>query len=187
MTRAHLTWHTEQFGELKALEPTPECLLSHAEWLAKSYNEPFNADMMGNETLSIAADVIAYYESGQREGRRMFLLFVNDELVGDADFRNFFSGGAEFAIAIGARGWQGKNLGTNFGIMLHSFAFDALKLDTIIAAIIPKNVGSLRMFEKLGYTRDLDNRFREHLEDDGDVCVFLNSAQFSKVRSGYPR
>lgn len=178
MSRTKLTWIVPHLGELKAVEPSVESLEPYSEWLADSYNEPFNADMMGNETICTARDVTDYYASGQSEGRRMFLLFVNDEIVGDADFRNFFSGGAEFAIAIGAREWQGKNLGTLFGIMLHDFIFDTIKLENVIAAIIPKNAGSLRMFEKLGYERDIDGKFYHHLEDKNDVCVFLTRPKF---------
>jgi RimJ/RimL family protein N-acetyltransferase len=181
VVRCSVEWDVPGLGVLTAVQADPEVLEPHLSWLAGAYNEPFNFEMMGNECLSSKDSVREYYEHGWKNSSLMFLLFLNGELVGDADFRNFFEKGAEFAIAIGARSAQGKGLGTRFGIMLHGFAFENCGLETVLVAILHKNTGSLRLFEKLGYERDVEREFVHRLEDETDVCMFLSKPRFADL------
>ena len=74
---------------LSALEPTDDELRRAAPVLAAAYNDSHNRVMMGHdEEPHSAGDVVAYYEQLRIEGGRPFLLYMNDVLVGDADFRN---------------------------------------------------------------------------------------------------
>src|SRR6185503_8772191 len=149
MSRYQIEWDT-----LAALEPTREELATHAPALADAYNDPANAELMGHEEPISAAEVIQNYTEGLKKGMRAFLLFDAGTLVGDADLRGVNRGRAEFAFMIAAPSAQGKGLGTRFAIMVHDFGFRELELRRIYASVVPHNVASLRVFEKLGYIVD---------------------------------
>jgi RimJ/RimL family protein N-acetyltransferase len=167
-----------RWGPLSLIEPTDEEVRTYAARLAADYNEPVNRALMTNETEMSEADVVEMFGEMRAEGGRPFLLFDDEALVGDCDFREVDSAGgsAEFAIMIGPRGSQGRGLGTRFGIIAHAVAFGPLGLRRVYAAIRPENAGSLRMFEKLGYARDDGAEARRYAEASDDVCMSIDEA-----------
>ena len=175
----------ERGGEtLTALEPTDDELRRAAPDLAASYNDSHNRVMMGHgDEPHSAADVIAYYEELRTEGGRPFLLYVEGALMGDADFRNIEEATGEFAIMIGGRASQGRGLGTRFALMLHRFGFDLLGLERIYITVIPANVASRRLFEKLGYQLDDSAEARELADEETDVAMSLARSAFDRARS----
>ena len=67
------------------------------------------------------------------------MLYVDGQLVGDADLRHIETDRAEFAIMIGARDTQGQGLGTLLSVLIHAFAFETLKLSAVYLTIVPHN------------------------------------------------
>jgi RimJ/RimL family protein N-acetyltransferase len=185
MTKAPL-WAVEwKEGEetLTAIEPTTEELGRAAPELAAFYNDSHNRAMMAHETDAYtAADVIAYYRQLRAEAGRPFLLFQGGLLMGDADFRNLEGRTGEFAIMIGGRATQGRGLGTRFGLMLHVFGFAVLGLERIYISVIPANIASRRLFEKLGYQLDDSPEAREFIDEESDLTMSLARATFEQAR-----
>jgi RimJ/RimL family protein N-acetyltransferase len=175
---------TTNVGRLVALEPEPAEVDAHAAALAAGYNDPANAALMGHTAPIPPEDVSESYEAMRDEGARLFLLFVDDELVGDADLRGLEDGAAEFAFMIAATGQQGKGLGTKFAAMVHAFGFGALGLSTIYASVVPRNTASRRVFEKLGYVLDDSPAARAFADEPGDVVLAIDRATFARENAG---
>jgi RimJ/RimL family protein N-acetyltransferase len=117
------------------------------------------------------------------EGARQFLLFLDGKLAGDADLRGIAVGTAEFAFMIGARDQQGKGLGTKFALMIHAFAFQWLGLRRVYASIVPHNVASRRVFEKLGYTLDDGAEARGYADEPGDIVMGIDRTAFERAHA----
>jgi RimJ/RimL family protein N-acetyltransferase len=174
---------TTNVGRLVALEPEPSEVDAHAAALAAGYNDPANAALMGH-TAAIAPDEVAEsYEAMRDEGARLFLVFLDDALVGDADLRGLADGAAEFAFMIAAPGQQGKGLGTKLATMISAFGFHALGLHTIYASVVPHNTASRRVFEKLGYVQDDSPAARAFADEPGDLVFAIDRANFERVNA----
>ncbi len=179
--RFELEWSTP-VGALLAREPMPDEVSAYAAPLALAYNEPRNALLLGHTELLGESDVIEHYETRAARGDRLFHLFRDGALCGDADLRNIdrASGIAEFAFLIASPDVQGKGLGTRFATMVHAAAFGRLAITRVYASVIPQNVASRRVFEKLGYQPDTSPAARA-FADDGDVTLSIDRATFDRV------
>ena len=163
---------------LRAIEPTPEEVARHAPELAIAYNHPANATLMGHADEISEDEIIEHYADMEADGAHQFLLFRDDVFVGDADLRGIRDGSAEFAFMIAAPSVQGKGLGTRFALMIHAFGFRQLGLDRIYASVVPENVASRRVFEKLGYVADDSETARSYADEPGDVTLVLDRTTF---------
>lgn len=178
-----IDWVTSS-GKLLAREPTPAEVAAHAPALAAAYNDPHNAAQLGHGEPFEASEVVAHYQAMQAEGARMFLLFVDGQFAGDADFRGIGDGAAEFAFLVAARASQGKGLGTRFAILLHAFAFAQLGLHHLYASVSPGNTASRRVFEKLGFSVDDSATARAFADAPDDVVVSIDRATFQRLHGG---
>lgn len=175
-----IDWQTEG---LWAIEPALDEVRAHAGELAVGYNEPRNASLMGH-TDSISPDeVVEHYADMADEGARQFLLFAGGALAGDADLRGFHDGACEFAFMIGTPAAQGKGLGTRFATMIYAFAFGELGLARVYASVIPENVASKRVFEKLGCVLDDSPAARAFADEPGDLVMAIDRATFQRVNA----
>lgn len=178
--RVRIDWTTDA-GRLAAIEPSPREIATHASALAAGYNDPVNAPLMGHAEPLTEGEVVEHYQEMVDEGARAFLLFCDDQLVGDADLRGIDDGAAEFAFMIAAPNLQGKGLGTRFALMIHAFGFGALGLQRIYASVVPHNTASRRVFEKLGYGEDPTAAARAFADEPDDVVLSIDRATFERV------
>jgi RimJ/RimL family protein N-acetyltransferase len=178
--RYRIDWTTSA-GVFMALEPTPEELREHAAELARGYNDPVNASLMGHSAALDVEDVVESYADLIADGGRAFLAFVDGVLVGDADLRGIRDGGAEFAFMIAARAVQGKGVGTRVATMLAKFGFAIVGLERIYASIVPANVASRRVFEKLGFWLDDSPAAREFADEPGDLVMAIDRLAFERL------
>ena len=111
------------------------------------------------------------------------LLVVDGALAGDADLRGIEDGAAEFAFMIGAPTSQGKGLGTRFATMIYAFAFDQLQLHHVYASVVPENVASKRVFEKLGCTVDDRAAARAYADEPGDLVLSIDRETFHRINA----
>jgi RimJ/RimL family protein N-acetyltransferase len=151
---------------------TPEDVTPYATALADAYN--LNATMLGNTQPMTVEDVVEHYAALQPPAAYPFVLLADGQLAGDGDLRGIAGGTGEFAFLIAAPSAQGKGLGTRFAIMVHAFAFRHLGLDRLYASVIPANIASLRVFEKLGYIVDDQAAYG----DVGDIVLAIDRATF---------
>jgi RimJ/RimL family protein N-acetyltransferase len=168
---------------LEAHEPTAAEVDAAAAHLSAWYNEEHNRAMMSHAELLDPGDVREHYANVWQEGGRNFLLYADGRLMGDADLRHVdtTTRTAEFAIMIGERNVQGRGYGTRFALMLHALAFAALGLARIYVTIIPQNRGSLRLFEKLGYQRDVSPAARSYIDEEDDVTLSFGRDDFHRI------
>ncbi|HET7505548.1 MAG TPA: GNAT family N-acetyltransferase [Kofleriaceae bacterium] len=177
-----ITWPTAA-GQLVAIEPTLDEVAHHAPTLAAAYNDPRNAPLLGHTEAMSEDDVIAHYASVAQRGGRNFLILRDGALAGDADLRNPSGGAAEFAFLVAEVSAQGRGLGTRMAIMLHAFAFAALGLERVYASILPANVASRRVFEKLGYAVDTSPAARAFADEPGDITMRVDRAAFERTHA----
>lgn len=177
--RYQIEWPTAA-GALAALEPSLEEVEPVAARLAVAYNDPHNAPLLGHTAELSPADVLDHYRALAEGGGRSFLLYRDGALAGDGDLRGIEGGAAELAFLIADPAAQGKGLGTRFAIMIHALAFGPLALERIYASVIPANIGSRRVFEKLGYGVDESEQARA-FGDDGDVVLSIDRAAFARA------
>jgi RimJ/RimL family protein N-acetyltransferase len=175
VTRHAITWN-----ELSAIEPTIDEVHTHAASLARAYNDPRNAPLLGHTAVISQAEVVEIYETMVAGGGRPFLLFRHGAFAGDGDLRGITDGRAEFAFLVASPDAQGQGLGTRFATMIHAFAFDTLGLSGVYASVIPANVASRRVFEKLGYT-EVTGKAAHDYGDEGDVVLALERTRFAAV------
>jgi len=177
-----ISWSTA-VGKLVAIEPRPDELVQHAPALAAAYNDPHNALLLGHAEDVDEDDVIDHYEDVADAGGRNFLVFLDRELIGDGDLRKVGRGAAEFAFLVASPAAQGKGLGTRIATMIHAFGFSRLGLDRIYASIIPDNVASRRVFDKLGYRVDASPAARAYADEPGDVTMVIERATFERLHA----
>lgn len=116
-------------------------------------------------------------------GDHPFLLERDGELMGDADFRKVHGREAEFAILIGQRVQQSRGLGTRYAEMLHVAALRVFRLERVYATIIPTNIASRRMLEKLGYQVDRSPRAISFADAEDDIAMSIDLAQFERAHA----
>jgi len=167
---------------LEAIEPTLAEVRRASRRLAMYYNDDHNRTMMAHDHRMSPSEVVAHYQELRATMGHPFLLRQSGEMVGDADVRNIADGAAEIAILIGARGQQGRGLGTRFAVMIHAFAFRTLELARIYISLIPANVASRRLFEKLGYTLDDSPQARAFIDEASDLTMSLDRPSFESAR-----
>jgi RimJ/RimL family protein N-acetyltransferase len=177
--RFRIDWQTG-VGHFAAIEPTLDEVADHAAQLAAGYNDPRNAELLGHTEPLSDDEVIDHYDASIEEGVRSFLLFVDGALVGDGDLRGMHDGAAEFAFMIAAPTLQGKGLGTRFAVMLHAFGFAQLSLSRIYASVVPNNVASRRVFEKVGYRLDDGPEARSYADEPGDITLVIDRETFAR-------
>jgi RimJ/RimL family protein N-acetyltransferase len=166
---------------LSAIEPTETEVEEHAAALAAAYNDAHNRAMLTNTAEMSRAEVIAHYAKLASSGSHPFLLYRNEALTGDADFRRIETGRAEFTIMVAARSAQGKGLGTRYGLMLHKLAFWELGLARVYITLVRENTASRRLFEKLGYTLDTSPEARAFADAPTDVSMSLGRLELEKI------
>jgi RimJ/RimL family protein N-acetyltransferase len=175
---------SDEAGGLSAVEPAPEEIRVASPLLASYYNDEHNRRMLDHQALLSTEDVVACYADLRRAGGRPLLLHRAGTLMGDADVRRIETraGAArktgELAIMMGARAAQGRGLGTRYAIMLHAFAFQVLAIDRAYVSIIPGNVASRRLFDKLGYAVDDSPAARAFIDEASDVTMSVERAGF---------
>lgn len=167
--------------KLRAFEPTLAEVLAAAPLLAAFYNDSHNSAMLTNTCELTVSEVVEMFQSMRAAGDRPFLLEQDGELMGDADFRHVDGVEAEFAILIGPRGQQSRGLGTRYAAMMHVAAFRVLGLERIYGAVIPANIASRRMLEKLGYQVDQSQHAASFAEADDDIVMSINRVQFERA------
>jgi len=170
-------------GCLRAFEPTLSEVVTAAPLLAEFYNDRHNAAMMTNTEEASADDVVEMFQAMRAAGDRPFLLEQDGELLGDADFRHIQGGEAEFAVMVGRRVQQSRGLGTRFAAMLHAAALRMMGLERIYATVIPQNIASRRILEKLGYQVDPSPRAAAFTETEDDIAMSVDRAQFERAQA----
>ena len=180
--RYHVRWSGPD-GLLVAEEPTPSEVQTCASALAQAYSEPHNRAMMTHTGDTKPEDVVSLYTQMIRDTGRPFLLYHDQTLMGDADFRQIEVDRAEFAIMVGERARQGRGFGTRFATMLHLFAFRTLRLQRVYVTIIPENIASQRLFARLGYVHDDSPQARAYSDEPGDICMSVGWEQFEQAHS----
>ncbi len=169
---------------LRVLEPDPAQVLVLAPQLALYYNDPHNRAMMAHTQEMSIDDVVEHYDLLRAEQGRPLMLFADGRLVGDADLRGIGDGRAELAIMVGERALQGRGLGTAFGVMAHALAFRLIGLARTSVSILPENVASRRLFERLGYVLDDSPAARAIADDPTDITMSLERPRFERTYAG---
>jgi len=178
--RFRIEWTTD-VGTLAAIEPKLTDVVAHAAELAAGYNEPQNARLMGHSEPLSEMEVVEHYTSLWAEGAHAFLLYVDSQLVGDADLRGIRGGVAEFAFMIGRPARQRRGLGTKFAVMVHACGFARLGLERVYVSIVPKNQASRRVFEKLGYKVDEGTEARAFADEAEDLTMVIKHIDFERL------
>jgi len=175
----------EHEARYRIAEPDAAALQAAAPLLSAWYNEPQNRALLTNELNLSPGDVVAHYAAMRAAGDRPFLFYQDGALVGDGDLRGFASREAgpeaEYALLIGEHGAKGRGLGTRFSLLVLHLAFGPLGLARVFASVIPKNTGSLRMFEKLGFVVDQSPAGRRYAEHEHDVCLRMEAPEFARL------
>jgi RimJ/RimL family protein N-acetyltransferase len=180
--RFRIEWASDA-GALVAIEPTRDEVAAHAAALAHAYNDPANARLLGHDEPLGADEVASHFTNVRAEGGRAFLMFRDGALAGDADLRHVRGNAAEFAFLVATPAEQGKGLGTKLAQMVHALAFARLELARVYVSIVPDNVASRRVFEKLGYAVDATSLARAFAEEPTDVVMSIDRATFERANA----
>lgn len=179
--RAETLWSIEapsEQGKLLVFEPTETEVLVAAPVLAIFNNDRHNSAMLTNTQEMTASKIVESYEFLRTNNGRPFLLEQEGVLMGDADFRNISGSTAEFAILVGSRTQQSRGLGTRYAAMMHVAAFRVLGLERVYASIVPTNIASRRMVEKLGYQIDQSSFASSFAEEKDDIVMSIDWLRF---------
>jgi ribosomal-protein-alanine N-acetyltransferase len=111
------------------------------------------------------ADIEAAAEDAAADRRHAFGIFLDSALVGRIALSQIFRGifqNAYLGYSIAER-WNGQGLATEAVGAVMEFAFGELGLHRVQAAVMPRNIGSIRVLEK--------NGFREEGYAVGYLCI----------------
>ncbi len=109
-------------------------------------------------------------EDGQK-GERTFLFGIRpltgDDLIGLLELDGvMWSHGTTFvSIAIGDEANRGKGYGRDAMRLALNYAFGELNLHRVCLTVFSYNIGAMKLYESLGFTRE--GVYREHLRRDG--------------------
>jgi len=170
-------------SRLRVYEPAQAEVQALASLLAAFYNDSHNAAMLTNTRRFASDDVVQWYEGSRAKGDRPFFLEQDGELIGDADFRNIEGSEAEFAILIGRRSQQNRGLGTGCAALMHVAALRVFRFARVYATVIPNNLPSRRVLEKLGYRPDPSPRARALAETEDELAMSLDLAEFEQTHA----
>jgi [ribosomal protein S5]-alanine N-acetyltransferase len=127
------------------------------------------------------ADIEASKADAAADHRHAFGIFLDSELVGRIALSQIFRGifqNAYLGYSIAER-WNGQGLATEAVGVVMRFAFDDLALHRVQAAVMPRNISSIRVLEK--------NGFREEGYAVGYLCingVWEDHRIFARIRGG---
>ncbi|WP_406686517.1 GNAT family N-acetyltransferase [Rossellomorea vietnamensis] len=105
----------------------------------------------------------AIEDSAQKPRTRFVFAIIYDELVigaGEFNIRSFTNKVGEIGYIVNPDYW-GKGIATEVATLLIDFGFGEFKLHRIYATCDPRNIGSSRVLEKVGMTKE--GRMREDL------------------------
>jgi RimJ/RimL family protein N-acetyltransferase len=162
----------------EVVEPTADEVRVYAGVLADWYNEPSNAALMGNTATMTVADVVEYWAGVRGRRARGFLLYADEQLVGDAELRGIDGRHAEFSIMIGARSLQGRGHGGSFAAIVHVVALRGLRLSRIYVQPKPENVRVLALERRLGYEPDDSPIAKGFADDDHAITMSIGAETF---------
>jgi [ribosomal protein S5]-alanine N-acetyltransferase len=111
------------------------------------------------------ADIEAAADDAAADRRHAFAIFLDSELVGRIALSQIFRGifqNAYLGYSVAQR-WNGRGLATEAVRVAVDFAFGDLGLHRVQAAVMPRNIGSIRVLEK--------NGFREEGYAVGYLCI----------------
>lgn len=172
-----------EWNDLSAVEATADDVREHAATFAAAYNDPKNAALLGHTEPLDEDDVLEHYVNMIADRGHPFLLFRDGRLVGDGDLRTALDGACEFAFLIADPNKQGKGLGTRFALMICAAGFARLGLTQIYASVVPANVASCRVFEKLGFVLDTSSKARAFADEDNDLVLSINRETFERANA----
>jgi len=154
-----------------------EITMDDAEWLLEHFSTPEIAWGQGHPAprgIEGAREELARYIVdlfAQGKGLRWGIALEGaDALIGSAGLYDWDReiGSAELGYDLDPRHW-GHGIMTEALTAILGFAFEAMRLDRIQVLAMPRNERSLRLVERLGFTRE--GLLRHHGRDEtGAVC-----------------
>ncbi|MBG0832579.1 GNAT family N-acetyltransferase [Planomonospora sp. ID67723] len=156
---------TGKLVRLRAMEP------SDAEALWRWNSDPEVMRWMDDGYPASLAQTVARFEKRERNSYGDVLLGIEtlDEgrLVGLVRLRDTEPeiGLAEFDIYVGEKDCWGKGYGTDATREICRYGFDRMRLHSIALWTVAENTAAIRVYEKVGFTRD--GRQRDAFRRDG--------------------
>ena len=165
---------------LVLVEPSENEIKLHSQKLSSWYSGPENMHLTGSTTPVSAEETRMLLLENRAHGDRLFFIFNEGRLIGDADLRNINIDEkfAEFAILLGDGNCRGLGLGTIAAIAVHRFGFDILNLLTARLSVAGKNVQAIKSYMKIGYVEDLENKVENIESSPGDIVMELTAPDF---------
>ena len=125
-----------------------------------------------------AESMLDYYQHTAVSRSEMVLAIIlaeNDRHIGNIGLHNIHPTfrTAEIGILIGEKDVWGQGYGTEAIKLLSSHAFTRLNLNRVGAGAVAKNIGSIRAFEKAGFTREGISRELYFCQGHYEDCVHL--------------
>jgi len=132
-------------------EDCEEMFLLNADWDVLKYT--------GDEIFNTIAEARTFFENYQLEvydkvgyGRMTTILKETDEVIGWSGMKfHPENNEVDLGYRFHKRFWN-KGYGTEAAIACLKYAYETLKLETVVAYADKKNIGSCRVLEKSGFT-----------------------------------
>lgn len=168
-------------GHFRVYEPFPEELETLADQIVEGYNHPSNLRWLPNGTPITRPQVSFHSSYTVRQGGHYLLLEHNGQWVGESDLRFRRNETAEYGVLIADLAKQGRGLGSVFGVMVHTLAFQAFGFESTFAQVLQGNQSSLRAVEKLGYQEALTPWWAKFRIDEGFLGFGLTGTRFREL------
>ena len=122
------------------------------QWL--STNEELR-QLIDDERVPTMEDQLKWFERVQKPDRRMFSIVTAPDgvLIGNGGFVDIDlpTGTATLRITIGNSEYLGKGLGSEATLLFMRYAFEHMKLSTLILKVLSSNVRAIRTYAKSGF------------------------------------
>ena len=117
-----------------------------------------------------------YYQHTATSRSEMVLAIVlkeNDRHIGNIGLHNIHQifRSAEIGILIGEKDVWGQGYGTDAIRLLTYHAFNRLNLNRLASGAVSKNIGSIRAFEKAGFSREGVSRQAYFCQGQYEDCI----------------
>lgn len=149
--------------------------VKYINWLNDPEVNKFLSTRFSTQNHETVRDYVRSFNKANNKLLLGIFLKDGDIHIGNVTFSHidWFNNFATIGISIGDKNYWGKGYGYETLSCIKNFSFETLKLNRLEAVVDINNLGSLKLFKKVGFEVEGVLRKREKIDDEYTDGIFL--------------